>query len=80
MASCDDNIYRLTRFVFVINLIAHHKRPHFWPETTLNHRVIVERYSFPYEIVGGSIPTVKSSLYLMEETNYVGRKPRAHPP
>ena len=29
---------------------------------TLNYQVIVERYSFPNEVVGGLIPTVKSSL------------------
>ena len=34
---------------------------------TLNYRVIVERYLFPNEVVGASIPTVKSSLYLTEK-------------
>jgi hypothetical protein len=32
---------------------------------TLNYGVIVKRYSFPNEVLGGSIPTVKFSLYLM---------------
>ena len=36
---------------------------------TLNDRVIVERYLFPNEVVGGSIPAVKSSPYLTEQTN-----------
>ena len=31
---------------------------------TLNYRVIVNRYPFPNGVVVGSIPTVKSSLYL----------------
>ena len=30
----------------------------------LNYQVIVERYPFPNGMVGGSILTVKSSLYL----------------
>jgi hypothetical protein len=30
--------------------------------------VIVERYLFPYELVGGLLPDVKSSLYLTEKT------------
>ena len=34
---------------------------------TLNYWVIVERYMFPNEIVGGAIPAVKSSLYLMKK-------------
>ena len=34
---------------------------------TLNYQVIVERYSFPNGVVDGSIPIVKSSLYLTEE-------------
>ena len=38
-----------------------------WSEMTLNYRVIVERYTFPNEVVGGSISDVKSSLYLMEK-------------
>jgi hypothetical protein len=33
---------------------------------TLNYQVIVERYPFPKEVFGGSIPAVKSSLYLMK--------------
>ena len=41
----------------------------------------MERHPFPNGVVGGSIPVVKSSLYLIEEeNNQVGRKPRAHPP
>ena len=36
---------------------------------TLNYWVIVERYLFPNEMVGDSIPVVKSSLYLMEKKN-----------
>ena len=47
---------------------------------TLNCRVKVERCLFRDGVVGGSIPVVKSSLYLMENTNYVGKKPRAHSP
>ena len=35
----------------------------------LNHRMIVERYPFSNEVVGNSIPTVKSSLYLTESTH-----------
>ena len=31
-----------------------------------NWRVIVERYTFPNGVVGGSIPAVKSSLYVVE--------------
>ena len=31
---------------------------------TLNYWVIVERYPFLNEVVGGLIPVVKSSLYL----------------
>ena len=30
----------------------------------LNYWVIVERYPFPNGVVGGSIPALKSSLYL----------------
>ena len=37
---------------------------------TPNYWVIVERYPFPYEVVGSSIPTVKSSLYLTLKKNY----------
>jgi hypothetical protein len=33
-------------------------------EMTLNYQVMVQKYPFPNEVVGGSIPTVKSSLYL----------------
>ena len=32
---------------------------------TLNYLVTVERYPFSNEVVDGSIPTVKCSLYLM---------------
>jgi hypothetical protein len=31
--------------------------------------VIVKGYPFPNEVADGSIPIMKSSLYLMEETN-----------
>ena len=31
---------------------------------TLNYRMIMERYPFPNGVVDGSIPFVKSSLYL----------------
>jgi hypothetical protein len=31
---------------------------------TLNYQVIVERYPFLNGVVGGSLPTMKSSLYL----------------
>ena len=34
---------------------------------TLKYRVVVERYSFPNEVVGGSNSAVKSSLYLTRE-------------
>ena len=34
---------------------------------TLNYLVIVERYPILNGVVGGSIPIVKSSLYLMEK-------------
>ena len=34
---------------------------------TLNYQVIVERYPFPNGVVGGSIPAVKSFLYLTEK-------------
>ena len=40
-------------------------------EMTLNYRVIVERYPSMNGMVGGSIPTVKCSLYLMR-INYLG--------
>ena len=46
---------------------------------TLNYWAIVEGYPFPNAVVGGSILATKYSLYLMEKTNVVGRKPRAHP-
>ena len=36
-------------------------------EMTLNYWVIVEKYPFPNEMIGGSIPAVKSSLYLMDQ-------------
>jgi hypothetical protein len=35
--------------------------------TTLNYQGIVERYPFLNEVVGGSIPAVKSSLYSTEK-------------
>ena len=38
-------------------------------DLTLNYRVIVEKYPFPNGVVGGSIPVVKSSLYLTEESS-----------
>jgi hypothetical protein len=34
-------------------------------EMTLNYWMIVEMYPFPDEVVCGSIPTVKFSLYLI---------------
>jgi hypothetical protein len=37
-------------------------------EMTLNYQVLVERYPFPNGVVSGSIPVVKSSLYLMRKT------------
>ena len=40
----------------------------------------MERYSFPNEVVGGSIPALKSSLYVTEKPSYMGRKPRTHSP
>ena len=36
-------------------------------EMTLNYWMIVERYLFPNGVVGGLIPVVKPSPYLMEE-------------
>ena len=33
-------------------------------EMTLNYQVILKRYPFPNAVVNGSIPTMKSSLYL----------------
>jgi len=50
-------------------------------EMTLDYWVIVERYPFPNGVVGGLIPTLKSSLYLTGKIikNKVGRKPRTHP-
>ena len=36
---------------------------------TPNYWVIVERYPFPNEVVGGLMTVVKSFLYLMEQTN-----------
>ena len=48
---------------------------------TLNYQVTVESYPFLNEIVGGSIPVMKSSLYLMgKKTRQIGRKPRGHSP
>jgi hypothetical protein len=46
---------------------------------TLNYRVIVKRYPFPNEVVGGSIPDVKSSLYLIKRIG-IGRKETKSPP
>jgi len=34
---------------------------------TLNYGIIVKRYPFPNEVVEGSIPAVKSSLFMMEK-------------
>jgi hypothetical protein len=45
---------------------------------TLNYRVIMERYPFPNGVVGGSVPVMKSSLYLTEERkkeNVGGQEP-----
>jgi hypothetical protein len=36
-------------------------------EMTLNNRVIVERYPFSNEVVGGLIYALKSSLYLTKK-------------
>jgi hypothetical protein len=38
-----------------------------WFEMILNYPVIVTRYPFPNDVVGGSIPTTKSSLYLTDK-------------
>ena len=38
-------------------------------EMILNYHVIVERYPFPNAVVGGSKPTVRSSIYLTEAKN-----------
>ena len=38
-------------------------------EMTLNYWAIVGRYPILNEVVGGSIPAVKSSLYLIENTS-----------
>ena len=35
-----------------------------WSKMTLNYWVVVERYLFLSGVVGGSIPTMKFSLYL----------------
>ena len=48
-------------------------------EMTLNYWVIVERYPFLNEVVGGSIPAMKASLYLTEKTSQVGRKIKIQP-
>ena len=49
-------------------------------KTTLNYRVIVERYPFVNKVVGGSIPAVKSSLYSTEKTlaRWVGSQEPTH--
>jgi hypothetical protein len=39
----------------------------YWSKMTLNYRVIVERYPFPNEVVGGSISDLISSVYLTGE-------------
>lgn len=44
-----------------------------WSAMTLNYHVILERYPFPNEVVGGSVPVVKSSLYLTEKEKNLGR-------
>ena len=41
----------------------------YWSKLTLNYWVILDRYTFSYGVVGGSIPAVKSSLYLTEKTS-----------
>ena len=38
-------------------------------EMTLNYRVLVEKYPFPNRVAGGSIPDVKSSLFLTGKNN-----------
>ena len=38
-------------------------------QDALNNQVIVERYPFLSEMVGGLIPAVKSYLYLTEQTS-----------
>ena len=46
---------------------------------TLDYRVSVNMFSFPNEMVGGAIPAVKFSLYLMEKrTKYVGSQEPIH--
>ena len=47
---------------------------------TLDYRVIVKRYPFPNGVVGGSIPTVKSSLYLKEKklVRHIGSQEATH--
>ena len=66
------NTYIVFQLVFAnmpiqISMVSHIY--YFWmfdqSEMTLNYRVIVEKYQFLNEVVGGSIPAVKSSLYLM---------------
>lgn len=52
------------------------KIPHwqqFCSVMTLNYWVVVEKYQFPNRVIGGSIPTVKSSQYMTETTSWVGR-------
>ena len=43
------------------------KNYHAGSEMTLDYRLIVMRYSFLNEVVGGSIPAMKSSLHLMDK-------------
>ena len=48
-----------------------HKALEIWvsTKTTLNYRVIVERFSFLNGVFGSLIPIMKSSFYLTEKTN-----------
>ena len=46
---------------------------------TPNHRMIEKGYPFPDGVVGGSFPTVKSSLYLAEK-NQIGKQEVKSPP
>jgi hypothetical protein len=47
---------------------------------TINHRVIVERHPILNEVVGVSIPAVKSSLYLTVKNpgKYIGSQEPTH--
>ena len=45
-----------------------------WFQMILNYQVEVERYPFPNGVVGGSIPAVKSSLYLTDNKPHLASR------